>query len=407
MNKEFVEEFRKLIITKQLNFLIGSGCSAESIGLMADFGGNNSKLLDRIKKVSKELIGQAMNSSLDKAAKKDITSEDSKALNSGQESESIAILGSSQGSEARATINSGQGRENTATSSSSQGSEDKEKFANEAPKEFEDIVKNNLSTYSNFINAVIDILNLSNSRQTPKSVNIFSTNYDIFIEKAIDDIMEFKKFVFNDGAKGYFHRVLDSSNYNQVVSYKGLNNNYISEIPSISLIKPHGSVNWTKANNKIIIEPRVNDNPVVVVPNGMESQETFLNNHFYEMLRVFQLELDKQQSVLIVIGFSFQDEHIKKMVKRALNNPELIVYVFAYSEADSEKIKDLFGIKSSSIGNLKVFNPEDFEKKYVTEIKNSEADTEKNKKVKTFTLSNLTSLITEFNYEDTKNEERK
>ena len=95
------------------------------------------------------------------------------------------------------------------------------------------------------------------------------------------------------------------------------------------------------------------------------------------------------------------------MVKRALNNPELIVYVFAYSEADSEKIKDLFGIKSSSIGNLKVFNPEDFEKKYVTEIKNSEADTEKNKKVKTFTLSNLTSLITEFNYEDTKNEERK
>lgn len=383
MNKEFVEEFRKLIITKQLNFLIGSGCSAESIGLMADFGGDNSKLLDRIKKVSKELIGQAMNSSLDKAAKKDITSEDSKALNSGQESESTAILGSSQ------------------------GSEDKEKFANEAPKEFEDRVKNNLSTYSNFINAIIDILNLSNSRQTPKSVNIFSTNYDIFIEKAIDDIMEFKKFVFNDGAKGYFHRVLDSSNYNQVVSYKGLNNNYISEIPSISLIKPHGSVNWTKANNKIIIEPRVNDNPVVVVPNGMESQETFLNNHFYEMLRVFQLELDKQQSVLIVIGFSFQDEHIKKMVKRALNNPELIVYVFAYSEADSKNIKDLFGIKNSSIGNLKVFNPENFWKKYVTETKSSEADTEKNKKVKTFTLSNLTSLITEFNYEDTKNEERK
>lgn len=73
---------------------------------------------------------------------------------------------------------------------------------------------------------------------------------------------------------------------------------------------------------------------MIVKPTGLEAQDTFLNNYFHEMLRVFQLELDKPQSVLFIIGFSFQDKHIGKMILRALKNPELMMYVFAYSHSD-------------------------------------------------------------------------
>ncbi|WP_235020726.1 hypothetical protein [Pediococcus pentosaceus] len=45
-DKSLVKELRKLMITKQLNFLIGSGASAKSIGLMGDF-----KPDDKTKKV--------------------------------------------------------------------------------------------------------------------------------------------------------------------------------------------------------------------------------------------------------------------------------------------------------------------------------------------------------------------
>ena len=58
------------------------------------------------------------------------------------------------------------------------------------------------------------------------------------------------------------------------------------------------------------------------------------------MLRVFQLELDKPQSVLIVVGFSFQDDHIAKMVRRSLKNPELMIYIFCYADSDFEVIKN-------------------------------------------------------------------
>ena len=61
------------------------------------------------------------------------------------------------------------------------------------------------------------------------------------------------------------------------------------------------------------------------------------------MLRVFQLELEKPQSVLIVIGFSFQDSHIAKMVRRAIQNPELRVYIFAYSDNAIDNISEKFG----------------------------------------------------------------
>lgn len=294
-NNETIKMIREVAITKRLNFLIGSGASAMSIGTMEKFKDVNSDspydyeaMIDKVKDVSSHVL------------------------------------------------------------------ELKEKRKEEIDK----AILKNLIEYKNFISAVINILNCSNSRQTPKSVNIFTTNYDLFIENAVDFQPKSSNFMFNDGANGYFERCLNSFNYNQVVSHKGLNDNYISEIPSISLIKPHGSVNWEQKNEEIIIRNSVVDNPVYVKPNGLESQETFLNNHFHEMLRVFQIELDKPQSVVFVVGFSFQDKHIKKMITRALRNPELIVFVFAYNNVAVQTIKNNLNITDQQ-SNLKIIGPKE------------------------------------------------
>ena len=197
-----------------------------------------------------------------------------------------------------------------------------------------------LNAYTAFIRQIVENLNMSNSRETPRRANIFTTNYDFFIEKAFDQVSQNYKFVINDGATGYFDRVLESSNFDQVVSYKGMNDNYISEIPSISLIKPHGSVNWERDEDDeiIYIRSKVVNEPVIVKPTGFESNDTFSQNHFFSMLRFFTNELDKPQSVLLVIGFSFQDKHIAKMVKRAIANPELIVICFCYAKNDADTI---------------------------------------------------------------------
>ena len=328
-----VKELRKLMITKQLNFLIGSGTSAKSIGLMRNFKDDpetgktaNDLLNEKIKDISQKILSD--------------------------------------------------------TYEFSEG----------------EVIKDNLDDYIRFLKSVIDVINLSNSRQTPKSVNLFTTNYDLYIEKAVDELIGTSRFVFNDGANGYFKRVLESSNYNRVVSYKGLNDNYISEIPSISLIKPHGSMNWSKENGTIIIGNEVAEIPNIVKPTGIEEKDTYLDNHYYEMLRVFQLELDKPQSVLYIIGFSFQDKHIGKMVKRALQNPEILVVAFGYSDGDKDVFLSNLDMEMMP-RNFRIYTPKYFNKNHLTHNVDNEGNERWN-----FELPNLTNIINGASEEDLKND---
>lgn len=325
MDDDLKKQMRKLAMTKQLNFLIGSGCSMPTIPSMSDECFRNSEGKDKeweeLSKDEKTNIASNLSKKV-KEVSKQILNDDTSVANTQKQ-------------------------------------------------------------YNEFLQAIVEVLNLSNSRQTPKNANIFSTNYDLFIEKAADKVLQNNRLVFNDGAGGYFERYLNSSNYNRLVAYKGLSDNYISEIPSISLIKPHGSMNWEKDGENIKILLQVSDTPVVVPPTGLESKETFLQNHFYEMLRIFETELDKQQSVLFVVGFSFQDVHIKKMISRAVQNPELMIFIFCYDENDKEKIsRNLFsGGKRKNIHFL------------VPEID------EEN-----FTLSNLTEVLNGTSEKDLKDE---
>lgn len=317
---------RNLAYTKQLNFLIGSGASFPAIPLMSTFRkhGDNANL--RLIEKVKEVSEFLINNQL----------------------------------EAYMTENDPQLSLNALTV---------------------------LKSYENFIYTLFIVLSKSNSRQTPRNANIFTTNYDLFIEKAIDKILRNHSLVFNDGASGYFDRVLDSSSYNRVVAYKGLNDNYINEIPSINLIKSHGSINWEKDKDTIVIRNHVVDEPVVVYPTGYESRDTFENNHFHEMLRTFQIELDKPQSVLFVLGFSCGDKHISKMLRRALQNYEIQVFVFTHANGKEDYLQNL-GLETET-PNLKILTVDDFGDEFTPDSDDSISGDRNNP----FTLDYLTALL--------------
>ena len=328
MENNLSENLRKLAITKKLNFLIGSGASSPAISLMSQIKkptakaiknlqvsgrylsdeekekiAKNEKLIKQIKKVSKRLLNENRNETLD------------------------------------------------------------------------DTQKKKLGEFKAFVRSISVILNFSNSRETPREANIFTTNYDLFIEEAVDEVLkEEVSLVFNDGARGYFNRFLDSSNFNRTVSYEGLNNNYIDELPSLTLIKPHGSVNWEKVGEgedaKVIIRNEVVESPMVVPPTGNEGRDTFMDNHFHDMLRVFQLELDKPESVLFILGFSFQDDHIARMIRRALRNRSLIIECFCWKNEDEQKYKENLGFNSQDIPhNFKFIKPSQFKNKEKLELR--------------------------------------
>ncbi|WP_314555970.1 SIR2 family protein [uncultured Rothia sp.] len=310
-----LEEIHEVAVSKNVNFLIGSGCSSGAIGTMNTYWQqasekNNHNLIE---------CGDGKYCS-------DCRNEGNKLLTEDVKRISEMIL---------------------------------EKYENTEEANFKKI-QDVSKVYISFVQEVINLMNRMNSRQNPRNINIFTTNYDLFIENALDKVSKTETFVINDGARGYFKRVLDSSNFNRTVSYRGPSNNYVDEIPSISLIKPHGSVNWEKtADEEIEIKAEVVDIPVVVNPDGHESRETFEENYFHDMLRIFQTELDKPQSVLFVIGFSFQDKHIAKMMQRALRNKELNVYIFCYSNNTEGTIRKNLECDDKDIKNLKFIRPQD------------------------------------------------
>lgn len=325
-----IKQLRYFAMTKRLNFLIGSGTSVPAIPLMSFFKGED---------ISDE---KANNSLSDKV--KDVSKRVLEDISKASE---------------------------------------------------EEIIKAVLKRYSEFIKVILQLLYHANSRQVTKNINIFTTNYDLFIEKSLDELMKYESFVFNDGSNGYFNRILDSANYNKSVAYRGLNDNYLNELPTLSLIKPHGSMNWERdQEGNILIRQSVVENPVVVKPTGIEGQETFLNNHFHDMLRVFQLELDKPQSILIVIGFSFQDKHIAKMLNRSLKNPELNVFIFCYFESDKQTILTNLGL-SDCPRNLNVITPNELEEKYKSKQKSEDGS-----EWFSFDLSNLTELLRDVSFEE-------
>ena len=323
-----IKQLRYFAMTKRLNFLIGSGASVPAIPLMSSFRSND---------ISDEEANNFLSDKVKEVSKK-VLEDTSKASD-------------------------------------------------------EEDIKAVLKRYSEFLKVILQLLYHANSRQVTKNINIFTTNYDLFIEKSLDELMKYESFVFNDGSNGYFNRILDSANYNKSVAYRGLNDNYLNELPTLSLIKPHGSMNWERdKEGNILIKQSVVEDPVVVKPTGLEGQETFPNNHFHDMLRVFQLELDKPQSILIAIGFSFQDKHIAKMLNRSLKNPELNVFIFCYFESDKQTILTNLGL-SDCPRNLNVITPNELEEKY-------KSKSEDGSECFSFDLSNLTELLRDVSFEE-------
>lgn len=232
-------------------------------------------------------------------------------------------------------------------------------------------VAKTLSSYKELIANIEDLLNARKNSLLAKQANIFTTNYDLFLEKASE---EFQGIVFNDG----FARTLNlksqhafsSRTFFNALYNKGNLYNYKVEVPAINIIKLHGSLSWKKYEESIQFECEVKqlkDNPTpdeihsfnnsfsVVLPRKEKFKETIMDRTYYDLLRIFANEMDKEGTLLVSFGFSFLDEHIRDITLRSLKNPTLKLVAFAYDKAAVTSLKELF----SGYSNVDIICPEE------------------------------------------------
>ena len=117
------------------------------------------------------------------------------------------------------------------------------------------------------------------------------------------------------------------------------------------------------------------DELVMINPRKAKFRETVLDLHFYELMRLYANALDKPTTCLFVMGFSFADEHIAQITRRAVaSNPTLLVIIFAYDDEAKEAIQECIG--KSNHDNIIILSPSKFKrdqdeegKKAVEELK--------------------------------------
>jgi len=225
--------------------------------------------------------------------------------------------------------------------------------------------------YKMFLSNIENILLKRRTNLLPKQANIYTTNYDVFIERAAEAS---STSILNDGFVRTPNLIEKPKFSPQSFFNSTFNNghlfNYKVEIPTINLLKIHGSLTWSREQNDIVSELNYS-NPIskekltkenmshfvskfaLVLPRKDKHQETLLDRVYYEMLRIFSNELDKENTALFVFGFSFADEHILDITKRALKNPTLQLVIFCYCELDAQSMIKKF----ESFNNVTILKP--------------------------------------------------
>jgi hypothetical protein len=221
-----------------------------------------------------------------------------------------------------------------------------------------------LGNYEQLLQNIEALLIQRRTNLLPRQATIFTTNYDLFIEKAA---LKRPVLRLNDGfarvpsltgrmefsARGFFNSVYNTGN---LYSYK-------FETPSVNLLKLHGSLSWRRDPNTILFGVEPNDplaDPsvdadvlafiekyAVILPQAAKFRATLLERHYYDLLRIFANELDRENSVLISFGFSFKDEHLLDLTRRGLRNPTLRLVVFAFDNVAKAEFEGVFSESSN------------------------------------------------------------
>jgi len=216
-----------------------------------------------------------------------------------------------------------------------------------------------LQKYTEYLQTIEVLLSERRTTLLPRQATLFTTNYDLFIEKAS---IKFPALTLNDGfTRGpsldgrmkYSSRNFFNKTYNIGNLY-----NYKVEIPCINLIKLHGSLSWQRNNGDFVFQVSARaplppnaaidnittfiDGYSVILPHSSKFRATLMERTYYDLLRIFANELDRENALLVAFGFSFGDEHIRDIVGRALKNPTLRLITFAFSDADVTRLAELF-----------------------------------------------------------------
>lgn len=251
-----------------------------------------------------------------------------------------------------------------------------------------------------------------------KKINLFTTNVDLAFEVAFERV----GIDLIDGFSGRIRPVYDLGQFGSLHYRTGVRYEHRSEAPTFDLYKLHGSVGWELTDDPaaptgIGFDPKLaslqevarrleaareylvpispdttqSGGPlaasallaatagrevpqavrdfikayeaiVIVNPEKQKFATTVLTEVYYELIRRFANELERENSLLLVHGFSFRDEHLRKIILRcARANPTLQILIFCWKGSSRAAYEALLPSEQVPNANVSYVVPADGE----------------------------------------------
>lgn len=187
-----------------------------------------------------------------------------------------------------------------------------------------------------------------------KRANLFTTNYDLAFDYALDNL----GIHYIDGFSGVHNRCFRPEVYDYDIYYPGqsVSGKVHRAEKVLRYYKLHGSLSWISEKESISnpygIKEITNSNfelnasqQLMIYP--CVSKKTFtLDLPYSELFRHFSQAIIQPQSVLITLGYSFYDEHINDIIYQALTLPSFTLIIVNYADKKGqneyiERLKEL------------------------------------------------------------------
>ena len=228
--------------------------------------------------------------------------------------------------------------------------------------------------------------------------SVFTTNYDLYSEIALDSLGIHYVNGFSGGIKKYFNPTI----FNYALAERmDLSLGKWSVIDNfIYLYKIHGSINWIQDEEQTklfrvreIQETSFEDlkkKDVIMIHPTPLKQNASMGSPYSDLFREFQKKLMRNNNILITLGYSFSDEHINNLIYQAFTIPSFRLIVFGdYSSSEEiNKLKSLndpriwvVGGKLESEENLHYFKG--FVENILPDLSNDEIDDKIDNAIKT------------------------
>lgn len=167
------------------------------------------------------------------------------------------------------------------------------------------------------------------------AVEIFTTNYDLLLEEA----MEKARTPYFDGFSGSKNAFFDPSSISS------------NDMPArwIRLWKLHGSINWSRNDDNEVVRGAGVDEGTMVYPSHIKYDQTQSApfSSLFDRLKNFLLEPD---SLLITTGFSFADAHITAKLDECLSeNKSAAIFAFQFKSLNEETFAKKSAIRRPNI----------------------------------------------------------